>query len=179
VPDPVDRDTRFAGYRRAQVVFASLGGARLTVRPAAEPGHYPLDASPVHVLTAHNPGAARPGDAENRRRQEALEDELAAAGLTVVRAVASAEDGTHAEESAAVVGWDDAAALALARRYGQDAVFRWSPAAWEVVPCDGGPPLRTGWTVEPEDDGNDVKDSRTTPSPATSPRAARPPRAPG
>lgn len=147
-PDPAERDVRFAGYRRAQVVFAGLVGGRLTVRPAARPGPYPLAAAPVHVLTAHNPGAGRPGDAENRRRQAALEAELAAAGLAVVRAVASAPDGTHAEESAAVVGWDDAAALALARRYGQDAVFRWSPTAWEVVPCDGGPALRSGWTVE-------------------------------
>ena len=181
--DTPDRDTRFAGYRRARVVFAPLGGARLVVRPAAQPGPYPVDGSPVHVLTAHDPGAARLGDAENRRRQRALEAELAAAGLTVARAVASAEDGTHAEESAAVVGWDDDAALALARRYGQDAIFRWSPDAWEVVPCDGGPPLTSGWTVERTDDdragGNAVKGSPTTPSPATSPRADRPPRAPG
>jgi hypothetical protein len=160
VPDTADRGARFAGYLRARVVFASLGGARLVVRPAARPGPYPLDVSPVHVLTAHNPGATRPGDAENRRRQAALEDELAGAGLTVVAAVASAADGTHAEDSAAVVGWDDAAALALARRYGQDAIFRWSPAAWEVVPCDGGPPLRSGWTVER---GEAVKGSRRTP----------------
>jgi hypothetical protein len=148
VSDAPPREERFAGYRRAQVVFAPCDGERLTVRPAPHPGPYPLATAPVHVLTAHNPGAERPGDAENRRRQAALEAELGAAGLTVVRAVASAPDGTHAEESAAVVGWDDAAALALARRYGQDALFRWSPAAWEVVPCDGGPPLRAGWTVE-------------------------------
>jgi hypothetical protein len=148
VPDRDTRDERFAGYLQARVVFGSLGGRRLTVRPAAHPGPYPLTDSPVHVLTAHNPGAERPGDAENRRRQDALEAELAGLGLTVVRAVASAEDGTHAEDSVAVVGWDDAAALALARRYGQDALFRWSPAAWEVVPCDGGPSLRSGWTVE-------------------------------
>ncbi|NMO91989.1 DUF3293 domain-containing protein [Actinomycetospora sp. TBRC 11914] len=151
MPDPSGpppRDERLAGYRRAQVVFTRPDGGRLTVRPAARPGPYPCGASPVHVLTAHNPGPERPGDAENRRRQRALEADLAAAGLTVVRAVASAPDGTHAEESAAVVGWDDAAALALARRHGQDALFRWSAEAWEVVPCDGGPPLRSGWTVE-------------------------------
>ncbi|MDT7744680.1 MAG: hypothetical protein QOE59_3758 [Actinomycetota bacterium] len=143
-----DRDERFAGYVRAQVVFDALEGRRLVVRPAPRPGPYPLAVTPVHVLTAHDPGARRPGTAENRRRQEALEAELADRGLVVSRAVASAADGSHAEESAAVVGWDDTGALALARRYGQDAIFRWTPEAWAVVPCDGGPPLTRGWTLE-------------------------------
>lgn len=141
-----DLEDRLASYAKAQVVFECPGG-RLTVRPADDRGRYPLDASPVHVLTAHNPGAARPGAAENLRRQVAFEAELAARGVTVIRAVASAEDGTHVEESAAVVGWDDDEALALARRFGQDAIFRWSPTAWAVVPCDGGPALCLGWTL--------------------------------
>lgn len=141
-----DLDDRLDDYAYAQVVFACPGGP-LTLRPADRPGRYPPAVSPVHVLTAYDPGAARPGAAENRRRQAALEAELAARGLAVTRAVASAVDGTHAEPSAAVVGWDDGEALALARRFGQDAIFRWSPAAWEVVPCDGGPALRLGWTL--------------------------------
>jgi hypothetical protein len=143
-----DRDERFAGYARAQVVFDALGGRRVVVRPARRPGPYPLAVAPVHVLTAYDPGAQRPGAAENRRRQAALTAELAARGLVVTRAVASAQDGSHAEESAAVVGWDDGEALALARRLGQDAIFRWTPQAWAVVPCDGGPPRRLGWTLE-------------------------------
>jgi uncharacterized protein DUF3293 len=143
-----DRNERFAGYARAQVVFDALGGRRLVVRPAARPGPYPLAVSPVHVLTAHDPGAQRFGAAENRRRQRALEAELAERGLVVTRAVASAADGSHAEESAAVVGWDDAEALLVARRRGQDAIFRWTPEAWTVLPCDGGPPLTLGWTLE-------------------------------
>jgi hypothetical protein len=141
-----DLDDRLADYAKAWVVIEFPGG-RVTVRPADEPGRYPLDAAPVHVLTAHDPGAARPGAAENRRRQAALEAELTAHGLTVTRAVASAADGTHAEESAAVVGWDDDEALALARRYGQDAIFRWSPTAWAVVACDGGSARCLGWTL--------------------------------
>ena len=145
--DRPDRDARFAGYARAQVVFDALGGRRLVVRPAPRPGPYPLAAAPVHVLTAYDPGAERPTAAENDRRQRALEAELADRGLVVTRAVASAADGSHAEVSAAVVGWDDAEALAVARRHGQDAIFRWTPEAWAVVPCDGGPPLTLGWTL--------------------------------
>jgi hypothetical protein len=146
--DRSDRDARFAGYTWAQVEFDALEGRRLVVRPAPCPGPYPLAAAPVHVLTAHNPGAERPAAAENDRRQQALEAELADRGLAVTRAVASAADGSHAEESAAVVGWDDAEALALARRHGQDAIFRWTPEAWAVVPSDGGPPVTLGWTLE-------------------------------
>lgn len=142
-----DLDDRLADYTQARVVF-ELPGGRLTLRPAGHPGRYPFDASPLHVLTAYDPGAARPGAAANRRAQASLEAELTGRGLTVIRAVASAEDGTHAEQSAAVVGWDDDEALALARRFGQDAIFRWSPEAWAVVPCDGGPARRLGWALD-------------------------------
>jgi uncharacterized protein DUF3293 len=146
--DGPDRDQRFAGYARAQVVFDALGGRRLVVRPAPRPGPYPLTTVPVHVLTAYDPGARRLDPVANRGRQAALEAELADRGLVVTRAVASAADGTHAEESAAVVGWDDDEALAVARRHGQDAIFRWTPEAWAVLPCDGGAPLIGGWTLE-------------------------------
>lgn len=141
-----DLDHRLADYANARVVFDCPDG-RLVLHPAEQPGCYPFEDSPVHVLTAHNPGDARPGVVRNQRAQAALEAELAARGLTVVRAVASAEDGTHAERSAAVLGWDDDQALTLARRFGQDAIFRWSPEAWAVVPCRGGPPRRLGWTI--------------------------------
>ena len=143
-----DLDDRLADYAHARVMF-ELPDGPLILRPAERPGRYPFGASPVHVLTAHDPGAARPGDAENRRHQAALEAELTARGLVVIPAVASAEDGTHAETSAAVVGWDDDAALRLARSYSQDAIFRWSPEAWAVVPCDGGTARRLGWTLTP------------------------------
>jgi hypothetical protein len=141
-----DLDDRLADYAHARVGF-ELPDGPLVLRPAEHPGRYPFDAAPVHVLTAHDPGAERRGDAQNRRHQAALEAELTARGLVVIRALASAEDGTHAEPSAAVVGWDDDEALALARRFSQDAIFRWSPEAWAVVPCDGGPARRTGWTL--------------------------------
>ena len=75
--DRSDRDTRFAGYARAQVVFDALDGRRLVLRPAPGPGPYPLALSPVHVVTAYDPGARRPGAAANQRRQQALEAELA------------------------------------------------------------------------------------------------------
>jgi hypothetical protein len=138
---------RFAGYAHAQVVVDLPDGGRLRVRPAPRPGAFPWDAT-VHVLTAYDPGPARLGTAENRRRQGSLEAELAALGLAVIPAVASAGDGTHAEVSAVVVGWDDEAALELARRYGQDAIFRWTPDAWAVVPCDRGPAWRSGWVLD-------------------------------
>ena len=42
----------------------------------------------------------------------------------------------------------EADVLALGVRYGQDAVFAWTPAAWAVVACRGGRRVTTGWSLE-------------------------------
>ncbi|MEJ2869155.1 DUF3293 domain-containing protein [Actinomycetospora sp. OC33-EN08] len=135
-----EREERFAGYRRAGLRVPGL----TELRPADEgTDEFPFD-GPVHVLTAYDPGPARYGAAENERRQQALLEDLPA-GVQRWSAVAGAEDGSHAEASVVVRGLTDAQALDLARRHGQDAVFRWTAEAWSILPCDGGPPVHQGW----------------------------------
>jgi hypothetical protein len=143
-----DREERFADYRRARLRVPDLGGRTVEVYPAPSgvtAGRFPFP-GPVHVLTAFDPGPARLSPAENARRQQVLVDELP----SPVRrwdAEAGAADGSHTEHGVLVEGLTDDEALALGARHGQDAIFRWSAAAWSIVPCDGGPALDAGWTL--------------------------------
>lgn len=140
------RAERTADYTRA-VLRVPVLGLVLHPQPAGRvEGTFPFDA-PVHVVTAHNPGADHLDDAENAARQARLEAELDARGLAHHRTVAGAEDGSHAEVGALVVGLDDDAARALGAAWGQDAVFRWSREAWTVLACDDAAPVDLGWRV--------------------------------
>lgn len=144
-----DRDDRFEGYRRARLrVRDGRGRVLMEVRPdhaGATTGTFPFEV-PAHVLTAVNPGAERPAPRENERRQRAL---VAALPASTARwdAEAGAEDGSHREQSVLVTGLSDSAAVAIAARWGQDAIFRWTPQAWSILPCDGGPASDTGWVL--------------------------------
>jgi hypothetical protein len=145
----MSRAERTEDYTRAVLRVPDLDGRALVLRPrpAGEVvGTFPFEA-PVHVVTAHNPGAARPGDAGNADRQARLEADLDARGLRWTRTVAGAEDGGHAEEGALVVGLDDDEARALGAAWGQDAVFRWSRSAWTVLACDDAPSVAMGWEI--------------------------------
>jgi hypothetical protein len=143
----VGRADRTADYTRAVLHVPDLDGHLLVLRPRPARqvvGTFPFDA-PVHVVTAHNPGAERPGPAENDARQALLEADLDARGLQHWRTVAGAEDGSHAEEGALVAGLSDDDAVALGTTWGQDAVFRWSATAWTVLACDETPSVELGW----------------------------------
>jgi hypothetical protein len=140
------RAGRTADYTRAVLRVPGLGLVLHPQPPGRIEGTFPFD-RPVHVVTAHNPGAAHLDDAENAARQARLEADLDARGLEHWPTVAGAEDGSHAEAGALVVGLDDDAARALGTVWGQDAVFRWSREAWTVLACDDAAPVDLGWRV--------------------------------
>lgn len=143
------RADRTEDYVQAVLRVPDLDGRALVLRPRSAGqvvGIFPFDA-PVHVVTAHNPGADRLGTTENDARQARLEADLDARGLRHWRTVAGAEDGSHAEQGALVEGLDDDAARALGAAWGQDAVFRWSATAWTVLACDDTPSIDLGWEL--------------------------------
>ena len=51
------------------------------------------------------------------------------------------------EEGVAVRGLPEAEVLALGMRYGQDAVFAWTPTEWAIVACRGGRRLVSSWSL--------------------------------
>lgn len=128
-------------HYRATIVTITVDGEQIEARDLA--GR--LDAT-IHIITAWNPGAERPGDAENRRRNEALRAELAAVTDPVLPAVGTSTeeadpDEPHSEESWAVIGVDLNDALAFGARYDQDAIFEITAESQTVVKC---PPRPAG-----------------------------------
>jgi Protein of unknown function (DUF3293) len=59
---------------------------------------------------------------------------------------------THAEDSAAVTGMDEADAIALGAQFGQDAIFVLTPTERQVAGCAQPRIVTTGWSIEPEAD---------------------------
>ncbi len=87
----------------------------------------------VWIVTAHNPGAVRLPDEENAIRNAALRAEIAARGIACCDAVGRDVANTWREASFALVGCGRDVALALARRWNQDAIFEIEPGALPVV----------------------------------------------
>lgn len=92
-------------------------------------------AASFHVLTAWNPGDARPTDVVNRAQNVILRGAIEELGHTVIPATGKDQNSDHAEESWAVVGLTDEEAMALGRRFGQMAVFRITSSRQTVLGC--------------------------------------------
>ncbi|MEU6343246.1 DUF3293 domain-containing protein [Streptomyces sp. NPDC046977] len=142
MPDvlPAPQPGQWSCYLRA-VVDIAFPARTLRVAPGSAPHGvrglpYPLaGGQTIHIVTAFDPaGRATPAEA-NLRAQHALHDHIRAAGRRWWPAVGGDRAGTHGEISAAVAGWDDTQARALGRRFGQDAVFAWSPTSWRLLAC--------------------------------------------
>jgi Protein of unknown function (DUF3293) len=146
-------DDPWASYARTVVVVVRPDASNLVVE-AAPPGRsgtwpWPGD-DEVHILTAWDPGHTRPGEAENRVNQAALEAELRERGPTGSwDAVGVDPLSGHREEGMAVRGLALDVVLDLGARHGQDAIFEWTPAAWAIVACGGGRRVDLGWTATP------------------------------
>jgi hypothetical protein len=147
-------DDPWASYARTVVVIVRAGTSNLVVEaaPPGAAGVWPWAGDhAVHVLTAWDPGETRRPEQENRAQLEALEAELGELGPDELwNAVGVDPVSGHREEGVAVRGLTLEAVLGLGARYGQDAVFEWTPPAWAVVACRGGRRHDFGWTATPE-----------------------------
>jgi Protein of unknown function (DUF3293) len=158
---------RFADYCRARV-RVGIGGETVLVLPnpdVARHGNFPFDAELVHILTACNPGNQHLDSRTNLQRQTELVDDLERRGLQCWPAIGGNESGSHEEVSVACAGLTDHDAKLLGGRWGQDAIFRWTPEQWTVLPCGGSEPQPLGWTSQ--------RLSEPVPDPITEYRAAR------
>lgn len=89
----------------------------------------------MHVITAWNPGNARPDQHTNDVANRALYRDLVAKGLTPIRAIGADPHSSHYEESWAVTGLTDNEARILGAKYGQVAVFRLEWSTQTVLGC--------------------------------------------
>lgn len=143
----------WSAYIDAVLRIDAPGGV-IWVQPApvsTTSGEYPVpDGRVICVITAHNPGGRVASGAENAKAQARLAAELEERGLTWWPAAGGDPPWTHVEDSAAVIGMDEAEAIALGARFGQDAIFVLTPADRRVVGCTQRRIVATGWSIEPE-----------------------------
>jgi Protein of unknown function (DUF3293) len=145
-------DDPWSGYARLTVAIRRPDLGDLAVQPArrGEAGRWPWPtADPVAVLTAWDPGDARPGLEVNRRRQSELEDDLGARGAGLWSAEGMDPVTGARDEGVAVRGVLESVVLELGAHYGQDAVFVWTPDEWAIVACVGGRRVASGWRLVP------------------------------
>jgi hypothetical protein len=143
-------DDPWSEYARTIVKITDPSGVMLVVRaaPLGEVGQWPWpSADAVHILTAWDPGAERPGVEVNRKRQASLERDLQTRAVVLWPAVGVDPMTGHREEGVAAVGLARADAAVLAARYRQDALFRWTREEWAIEASDGGRCLSRGWTL--------------------------------
>jgi len=142
---------RWPAYTESVVYFAAPDGTvRVGWAPAGhQAGTFPGRAGyALYVVTAFNPGGAFRDPSENGRAQVALEDELRRAGLKCWRAAGGDPAWSHVEPSVAVIGIDRAAALAIGRRYGQEAIFELTSRHRTILSCRDGKKSTTGWRID-------------------------------
>lgn len=144
-------DDPWATYARTVVLILRPDTTDLVIE-AAPPGRagtwpWPTE-DPVHLVTAWDPADARPGEEANRLHQASLEAALGAMGPCEMRAAVGVDPVSgHREEGVAVRGLALDAVLDLGARYGQDAIFAWTPPVWAVVACRGDRRCDFGWSA--------------------------------
>jgi hypothetical protein len=101
-------------------------------------GHSPLlpavlAETTLAVVTAYNPGAERPSEAENRAANADLADYLQANGWRWLPALGCSQDRSHCEPSFGVLGLKEQEAVELGQWSRQDCVFFWDGSAGRLL----------------------------------------------
>lgn len=135
---------RFEAYRTAHfVVLAATGPVTFSLAGVVSGDGHRFAGRPLAVVTAWNPGVARPGQEANERANARLEARLRRDGFAYLPAVGRSPDGSHEEPSFAVIGIDAEEARGLAEDFGQAAIFYWSGNGARLVWCRGEPPAES------------------------------------
>jgi len=115
----------------ATILRVEVDGAWVNANSAA------LALGPFHVITAWNPGTARPSETDNRAANQLLHDQLVALDCKLLAAIGSVPCSSHFEESWCVTGLTDTQARVIGADFGQWAVFRISVDEQAVLGCFG------------------------------------------
>ena len=115
--------------------------------PAGRVDEFPL-AAPAHLLTAYNPRGKELTSAENEARQEQLRAHLHGEGLAAVRSLGASEDGSWSEPGFALLDAGEDRVIAIARRFGQAAIYAWTERSLEVVGALDEGRASVGWSLD-------------------------------
>ena len=147
----VPLDDPWFGYANTVVeVIGPNAGVAVRAAPAGDVGVWPwATEAALFVLTAWDPGEVRFSVEVNRARQSALDAELRPRAESTWRARGVDPSTGYGDEGVAVRGLAESDVCEIGARYGQDAVFAWTPRAWTIVACVGARRLSLGWRIRP------------------------------
>jgi hypothetical protein len=138
-------------YAATEVAISLPDGSTATVRPApeGESGPWPWGRyEEAWILAACNPRSVPLSEADNRARHRLLSRDLEAIGATFYAADGyDPQDAAWVEPGFCVMGISEVWVNSLARRWEQNAIFHWTPAAWTVVGALLPGRERLGWTL--------------------------------
>jgi hypothetical protein len=144
----VATDDDWASYARAVIDVVPPGGDGFRLVPA-DPGvvdPWPDDlVEPVVVVTAWNPDSVRLSPGDNVVRAKRLEAELVRLGVVHWPATGRDLATPHHEDGVAIIGLTEGEGIDLGARFGQAAVYSWTPYALSVVSCTDDRRHVSGW----------------------------------
>ena len=146
----ISPDDPWFGYVKTVVELVRPALPDLAVRamPLGTTGIWPwATRSAVFVLTAWDPGDERLSEEVNQARQAALDAELRPRAKAWWRTRGFDQISGYRDAGVAVSGLDERLVLEAGARFGQDAVFAWSPDEWAIISCSGDRRLSLGWAV--------------------------------
>jgi hypothetical protein len=94
-----------------------------------------------HIITAHNPGVIVGADM-NAKADEELRRELNLVGSCCFRITGCSPDLKHQEQGWGVAGLSEEKAVAIGKKYGQNAIFEVTAGALSVIGCLSGERIR-------------------------------------
>jgi hypothetical protein len=149
-------------YMAAHVRVESPTGL-IEVRPApsggvSEPFPDPTGRT-IHIITAYNPNGRDRSHAVNVKAHGRLLATLREQGLEYWDASGGDASGTHVEQGVAIIGISEAEALALGRKFKQEAVYAWARQTWGVIGCDGNRRNTSGWTSSRDQASQELQDA--------------------
>lgn len=102
--------------------------------PEQSPQEWPFDEPAAWVLTACNPRSVSLAPEINAERHQQMGRGIAALGLVALPNIGyDPADPTWSEVGYTIVGADERTVIELAREWEQNAVFHWSPEAFELI----------------------------------------------
>lgn len=91
--------------------------------------------SDFYMITAANPFSQLLTDDENEKRNQLLFDSLCLDHLQILSAVGRSPDGGWKEEGWIVIADNESNLIALAQKFEQNAIFKFSSLGKEVISC--------------------------------------------
>ena len=89
-----------------------------------------------HIITAWNPYSEKQSDELNVKSNKLLMHDLSKFADSIFDAVGQNEEGTWIEKGFAISGLEDATAIEIGRKFGQNAIFKVIDGRPQVVWCN-------------------------------------------